>query len=102
RGNKLLWAVGTTVAGDALIRGHPVNGDGERRFGLSTNPDAGLLLPGGGASAESDGWRDFPSTTRVRHPGCCAYQVDSAPSPTSPGHRVSLQVQSSTDERYDD
>ena len=81
-GNKLLWAVGPTIKGDALIRGHQVDGNGELRFGLSTEPDTELLLHGAGASPNADGWRDFPSATRVQHTGCYAYQIDTASTST--------------------
>jgi hypothetical protein len=81
-GDKLLWAVGPTVNGSVLIRGHQVDGTGELRFGLAIDPDADLLLHGPGATRNADGWRDFPSTTRVQHPGCYAFQIDTASTST--------------------
>jgi hypothetical protein len=81
-GDKLLWAVGPTVNGDVLIRGHQVDGTGELRFGLAIAPDADLLLHGPGATSNADGWRDFPSTTRVQHPGCYAFQIDTTSTST--------------------
>jgi hypothetical protein len=81
-GNKLLWAVGPTINGDVLIRGHQVDGTGELRFGLAIAPDADLLLHGPGATSNADGWRDFPSTTRVQHPGCYAFQIDTTSTST--------------------
>jgi hypothetical protein len=69
-----------------LIRGHQIDGDGELRFGQSVDPDAELVLHGPGASqgpgTDRSGWRGFPSTTRVRHPGCYAYQIDSTSTST--------------------
>jgi hypothetical protein len=81
-GNKLLWAVEATVKGDVRIRGHQVDGIGELRFGLAIDPDAELLLHGPGATSNADGWRDFPSATRVQHPGCYAFQIDTASTST--------------------
>jgi hypothetical protein len=81
-GNKLLWAVGATVKGDVRIRGQQVDGTGELRFGLAIDPDAELLLHGPGTTSNADGWRDFPSATRVQHPGCFAFQIDTASTST--------------------
>ena len=76
-GSKVLWAVGPAVTDDVVIRGHQIDGDGELRFGESVDPDAELVLHGLGAQPyDATGWRNFPSETRVQHPGCYAYQID--------------------------
>jgi len=90
-GNKVLWAVGPHVTSAVLVRGRQLDGQDEVRFGMNVIPDAELLLPapkdhghyrrvGGRIPAAGDrlagGWRGFPSETRLLHPGCYAYQID--------------------------
>jgi hypothetical protein len=82
-GGKVLWAVDPTVKDDVVIRGHQIDGDGELRFGMSVDPDTTLVLHGPGAQPyDGTGWRNFPSTTRVQHPGCYAYQIDTTSTST--------------------
>ncbi len=75
-GGKVLWAVERSYEGRTLVRGREVNGTYELRFakggtGFSAksrlHPALELRVQGSGA---------HPSTTRVRAPGCYAYQVD--------------------------
>lgn len=74
-GAKTLWAVNSDVQGSVLIRGRQLDGPHEVRFNdpavkeLALTPKTGAF-PGG--------WRDYPSFTRIRTPGCYAYQVDTA------------------------
>jgi hypothetical protein len=74
-GNKVLWALAPGEDGVVLIRGHQLDGSGGLGFGLHVNPDAELILPTG-MTPLPGGWRAFPPTTRLQHPGCYAYQVD--------------------------
>lgn len=72
-GQKILWAVapGTT---DVTVRGHEVGGDRLVRFGPGEHPDPVLVLA---APPRSTEWTDFPGYTRVRGPGCYAFEVSS-------------------------
>ncbi len=81
-GNKVLWAVAPSVRGDVLIRGGQLDGPGDMRFGLGTLPDTQLLLRTVDATSDTDGWRGYPSETRVQHRGCYGYQIDTASSST--------------------
>lgn len=76
-GQKVLWIVAATYRGPVLIRGRQVDGPEELRFNDGMNPPAELPLPAVSAETRTtDGWRDVPSYTRLRAPGCYAYQVD--------------------------
>jgi hypothetical protein len=66
-GNKVLWFVSPDAVGPVLVRGARLDAPDEVRFGLEQRPPAELHLVG----AEG-----HPSATRVRSPGCYAYQVD--------------------------
>jgi hypothetical protein len=61
-GNKVLW-VARRYRGPVLIRGAQLDGPNELRFS-----SVGGRSPGG--------WQNRPSTTRLRAPGCYAWQVD--------------------------
>ena len=75
---KVLWAASPTYDGPILIRGARIDGPGFVGFNLGYGaPLAELQLPPGSAPATGHhGWRGWPSYTRVRDPGCYAYQVD--------------------------
>ena len=75
-GTKRVWLVNHRYTGRILVRGHQLDGPNEVRFVNGRpawtaqkilNPLPELRLEWG---------RDFPSQTRVRVPGCYAYQVD--------------------------
>ncbi len=69
-GNKVLWIVDSTYRGPVLIRGRQLDGPNELRFDNGRLPPHAIkILPAARA-------RDRPSYTRVRAPGCYAYQVD--------------------------
>jgi hypothetical protein len=74
-GMKVLWAVDTPhYSGVVLIRGHQLDGPNELRFDNGDVPPTELRItpfPG-----TPDGWTGQPSYTRVRAPGCYAYQID--------------------------
>lgn len=76
---KVLWIASPKYKGTALIRGRQLDGPNELRFDRGSDPPAELQFPlntGVGSAGTADGWRDLPSYTRVRAPGCYAYQVD--------------------------
>ncbi|WP_283136928.1 hypothetical protein [Rhizohabitans arisaemae] len=76
-GQKVLWAVDPAVTAPVLVRGRQLNGPGELAFNDPAVPEL-LLLPGKDTSSNAEGWRDYPGFTRLRGPGCYAYQVDTA------------------------
>jgi hypothetical protein len=78
-GQKVLWVSDPKYAGPILIRGRQVDGPNRVQFGQGS---AALLRELAFAAESADnwtgGWRNFPSYTRLRAPGCYAYQVDGA------------------------
>lgn len=78
-GAKVLWAVDNAVNGTVLVRGRQLDGTHELRF---NDPAVDELLLAPKPPASPRGWRDYPSYTRLRAPGCYGYQVD-APSSTT-------------------
>ena len=78
-GAKVLWVSSPAYRGPALIRGHQLDGPNGLRFGRGIDPSDELRLPqepGARSIGEEPGWRAWPSYTRLRAPGCYAYQVD--------------------------
>jgi len=78
-GTKVLWLSSASYEGPALIRGHQIDGPNELRFDRGSPPPTELQCPLEGSATSPDqepGWREVPSFTRVRAPGCYAYQVD--------------------------
>ena len=73
-GNKVLW-VARRYRGPVLIRGRQLDGPNELRFGLSHVPGREMRLSSVGGRSPG-GWQNRPSTTRLRVPGCYAWQVD--------------------------
>lgn len=76
-GEKVLWVSDPSYEGPVLIRGHQVDGPNAVRFDREPStliPE--LQFPPGYTANYSGGWRNFPSHTRLRAPGCYAYQVD--------------------------
>ena len=74
-GNKVLWVVDPAYRGPVLIRGRRLDGPEELRFDSRAPLQRELridAIPSIAAAAA----RDHPSFTRVRGPGCYAYQVD--------------------------
>jgi hypothetical protein len=77
-GTKVLWVIAASYHGPVLVRGRQLDGPNELRFengrpGFTDekrlNPDWSLRLTGPETGAN-------PATTRLRAPGCYAYQVD--------------------------
>ncbi|HEU4784207.1 MAG TPA: hypothetical protein VFS83_12775, partial [Ktedonobacterales bacterium] len=73
-GQKVLWVVSPAYHGLVLIRGGRLDGAGEVRFERGADPPAVLEFDALGL--DPDGWSGNPSYTRIRAPGCYAYQVD--------------------------
>lgn len=73
-GEKVLWAVDPAAVGPVLIRGRQLDGPGELAFEDPAQPE--LVLNTDGYQGQPGGWKDYPSYTRVRVPGCYAYQID--------------------------
>ena len=67
-GGKVLWFVHPRSRGPVLIRGRRLDGPGLVRFDHGQLPAPELRLPAD--------LRERPSLTRLRVPGCYAYQVD--------------------------
>jgi hypothetical protein len=60
-----------------LIRGRQIDGPNELRFGPGDNPSTELQLDESNMAVIGEGdWPNWPSYTRLRTPGCYAYQVD--------------------------
>jgi hypothetical protein len=78
-GEKVLWVSDPQYAGPILIRGQQVDGPNRVQFGQGSAELLGeLAFAGQSAENWTGGWRNFPSYTRLRGPGCYAYQVDGA------------------------
>jgi len=74
-GQKVVWAVDGAISGDVLVRGGQLDGRHELRFEDPATPEL-LLRPN--VPSTPGGWRAYPGYTRLRAPGCYAYQVDTA------------------------
>lgn len=77
-GQKVLWAQAPSYRGPVLIRGRQLDGPNELRFSEGKQPPLELWLRAYDATGNEQltGWRYMPSYTRLRAPGCYAYQVD--------------------------
>ena len=76
-GNKVLWVTAPRYRGPFLIRGHQLDGPWWVGFEPGRRPLAEWEIPSFKQIGQAGGrWRDIPSYTRVREPGCYAYQVD--------------------------
>ena len=75
--SKVLWMAKPEVRGTILVRGQQIDGPIDRGnwigFGMGDVPEVVLLWE----VASQNGWASLPSETRIRAPGCYAYQVDS-------------------------
>jgi hypothetical protein len=73
-GQKVLWVVDPRYDGPVLIRGRQLDGPNEVRFDEGDVPPKQIWMPA--EDAPDERWRDRPSYTRLRAPGCYGYQVD--------------------------
>jgi hypothetical protein len=74
-GNKVLWIARPSYRGRVLIRSRQLDGSHEARFGSGLSPSREMRLRSGGGRSPG-GWQNRPSYTRLRAPGCYAWQVD--------------------------
>jgi hypothetical protein len=70
--SKVLWMANADVSGNILIRGRQIDGPNAIGFGMGDDPESALQWE----VASQNGWASLPSETRIRAPGCYAYQVD--------------------------
>jgi hypothetical protein len=70
-GQKVLWFVAPSYRGPVLIRGGRLDARGTLRFESGKVPPVELRIP-----ATNRALRYRPSYTRLRAPGCYAYQID--------------------------
>ena len=75
-GQKVLWVGSRAYKGPVLIRGRQLDGAHEVRFGGAHVPALELHLTRSGAATQTWKGRQWPSYTRLRAPGCYAWQVD--------------------------
>jgi hypothetical protein len=75
-GQKVLWVGDPAYHGVGLVRGHQLDGPNEVRFNEGADPATELRLDSSMPNNTTGGWNNWPSYTRVRAPGCYAYQVD--------------------------
>ena len=75
---KVLWIVDPDAySGPVLVRGRQLDGPNEMRFGPGSSPISELRLDPKEAITGGEGdWPNWPTYTRVRTPGCYAYQID--------------------------
>ena len=69
-GAKVLWFVAPRYRGPVLIRGGRLEQPGRLRFERGKVPPLEMRIQ------KAKGPRDRPSYTRLRAPGCYAYQID--------------------------
>jgi hypothetical protein len=78
-GQKVLWLGAPTYTGPVLIRGMRIDGDSPVAFqaggGNPALPEM-QFPPRPPKSISATGWRDWPSATLLKAPGCYAWQID--------------------------
>jgi hypothetical protein len=79
-GQKVLWFVAPRYRGPVLVRGGRLDHPGRLRFDRGKVPPKEIQIPkgnrGGNPTSKLVGQRYRPSYTRLRAPGCYAYQID--------------------------
>jgi hypothetical protein len=73
---KVLWIVDSAYKGQTLVRGHQIDGPGEMRFERGASPATELQLAQETALSSPNSWSNWPTYTRIKGPGCYAYQID--------------------------
>lgn len=71
---KVLWVVDPSHRERTLVRGRQIDGPNQLRFELGSDPPKELRIRRW--STVESGWGHRPSETRIRAPGCYAYQAD--------------------------
>jgi hypothetical protein len=87
-GEKVLWVASPDFTGHAIVRGGRIDAPGEMSFDLTLSASASgppehemqfdtvngrYVRPVGSAGGD---WYNWATDTRVKEPGCYAYQVD--------------------------
>lgn len=75
-GNKIAWTAQATFAGLVLVRGRRLDGRYALRFGDGSFPATELRLTFGPKDLGEGGWLQHGTFTRLRAPGCYAWQLD--------------------------
>lgn len=73
---KVLWVGDPSYHGPILVRGRQIDGPNVLGFETGPNPDDELRLTTEAAGSTPSGWNNWATYTRVRAPGCYAYEVD--------------------------
>ncbi|HUB40694.1 MAG TPA: hypothetical protein VMA72_17750 [Streptosporangiaceae bacterium] len=77
-GQKVLWFGAPSYSGPVLIRGARLDGNSPVAFQLGDSralPEM-QLPPGPSENLSASGWRNWPSQTLLKAPGCYAWQID--------------------------
>jgi hypothetical protein len=72
-GGKVLWMLAPSVGSEVRVRGRQIDGQGPLGFDNVVPPSPELRVE---PSPTISGWTGQPSTVRVQHSGCYAFQVD--------------------------
>ena len=75
-GNKVAWVARKGFAGRVLIRGWRRDGSDAVRFGDKPQPQTELRLTFSAKDRGEGGWLNKGTYTRIRAPGCYAWQLD--------------------------
>jgi hypothetical protein len=75
-GNKVAWVARKGFSGRVLIRGWRRDGSSGVRFGDRPQPQTELRLTFSAKDLGEGGWLNKGTFTRVRAPGCYAWQLD--------------------------
>jgi len=67
---------GPSYQGPFLVRAERLDRPGPVSLGSAPGEQQQLFMPAGPAANGLDGWREFPSSTFVKAPGCYGLQVD--------------------------
>jgi hypothetical protein len=72
-GGKVLWMLAPSIGSEVRVRGRQIDGQGPLGFDNVVPPSPELRVE---PSPTNSGWTGQPSTVRVQHSGCYAFQVD--------------------------
>lgn len=77
-GQKVLWFGAPSYTGPVLIRGVRLDGNSPVGFQLGDSPALPEMQfpPGPSENVSATGWRNWPSQTLLKAPGCYAWQID--------------------------
>jgi hypothetical protein len=72
-GGKVLWMLAPSVGSEVRVHGRQIDGQGALGFDNIVPPSPELRVA---PSPTMAGWTGQPSTVRVQHSGCYAFEVD--------------------------